>query len=425
MNELAIRPLRTDPRQYFVSLVAEGRQMGLVSEAQAERIGMETMALLARHTLRYTHGASSSVRVETAQRLLSSASYCIGHGLKALGSAEAALDAVCNTAVAALYTRGRARVDVSVAEARVLLRCVQENMLKTANLAYNDTLRHGLSVFFSAYDSEYGAHETPGSIDYPVCRMPVLDGVEYMLAYLKRTDMENRFCSAAGFSDALLRGHHKDGRQLLVNLFELSLSSAVGAVLCGKAPADALTAEDVSYLAQRLGEVPETRLDGVLRLACGQACVRLGMDEQTGAHAAAVMNDMLAHIQSALRSGHTELVFIVPEEVRERARFVDGAKMNDEAFRKLTEELRECRQLSNKIAMIRERVHSLADLIDLLGAECLYGNEFDAVFETLDDVSLRMLKARGSREGLHASAAETEWHRRLVRYMARPGTRSE
>ncbi len=417
MNELAIRPMHTDPNQYFVSLVAEGRRLGLISEEQAERVGMETMALLAKQTTKYTHGASTSVRVETAQRLLSSAAYCIGHGLKALGSAEAALSAVCDTAVLTLYEQGRERVDASVAEARELLGSAKRSMLRTINLAYNDTLLHGLPPFFAEYDSEYGAHETPGSIDYPVCRVPDLVGAEYMLAFLKRLDMENRFCRAAGYTDALLRGYHKDGKQLLVSLFELTLGCAVGAVLCGKVPAEALTPEDVAYLAQRLREVPAARLKGMLVLACGQACTRLGMDEETAAHAAAVMNDMLAHIQGALRTGHPQQMFIMPKPERQRAKFVDGAKMNDEAFRALTEALRDSRNVSEKISMIGERVHSMADLIDLLGAECLYGTEFDAVFATLDDVSLRILKSRIARDGLHVSAAETEWQRRLVRFI--------
>ncbi len=314
MNELAVRPLRTDPRNYFVSLVAEGRGQGRINDVQAERIGMETMALLAKLTVKYTHGASASVRVETAQRLMASAVYCIGHGLKALGSAEAALEAVLGTAVSVLHARGLACAEASITEGRALLYAVQEGMLRIANLAYNDTLLHGIPAFFSAYDAAYGAHESPGSIDYPVCRVPELTGIEYILVYLKRLEAENRFCRAAGYSDALLSGYHRDGKQLLVNLFELTLGCAAGVALCGKAPAEPLTRQDVVYLAQQLGEAQTARLYGMLRIACAQSCARLGMDAETCAHAAAVMKDMLPHIQNALRTGHPERVFIVPEK---------------------------------------------------------------------------------------------------------------
>lgn len=315
MNELAVKPLCTDPRNYFVSLIAEGRRQGIVNDVQAERIGMETMALLAKLTAKYTHGASASVRVETAQRLMASAMYCIGHGLKALGSAEAALGAVFGTAVSELHAQGLRRTEASVSEGRALLSEVQQGMLKTANLAYNDTLLHGIPAFFDAFDAEYGAHESPGSIDYPVCRVPDLSGIEYILAFLKRLDAENRFCRAAGYSDALLNGYHKGGKLLLLNLFELTLGCAAGAVLCGKAPIEPLTRQDVVYLAQRLKETPQARLTGILRIACAQGCARLGMDAEVSAHASAVMNGMLPHIQNALRTGHAEQVFIVPKEV--------------------------------------------------------------------------------------------------------------
>jgi hypothetical protein len=323
MNELAIRPLRADPRNYFVSLVAEGRRLGLVSDGQAERIGMETMALLAKLTLKFTHGASSSVRVETAQRLLASAVYCIGHGLKALGSAEAAADAVCGTSVSALYKQGRLRVEASVAEARLRLAAIQDSMLDTDNLAYNDTLCHGIPAFFADYDAEYGAHESPGSIDYPVCRVPALCGVEYISAYLTRLEMENRFCLRSGYSDALLRGYHRDGKQLLVNLFELSLGSVTGAVLCGKHPAEPLRKEDVAYLVQRLGGLPQKRLYDLLRLAYRRACSGVCLaTENVRMHAEAVAEAMLPHIQNALRTGHAEQVFIVPKPASpERIRY--------------------------------------------------------------------------------------------------------
>ena len=250
----------------------------MISEVQAERIGTETMLLLADRTLRYTHGASASVRVETAQRLMASVLYCIGHGLKQQSSAEAAVDAICVAPVKQLYAHGRALVGEAVALARGKLRVVQESRIATINLAYNDTLDSGVRAFFVGYDADYGAHESPGSIDYPV-RVPARDGIEYIVAYLDRLDMENHFCHAAKYSDNLLHGYHDDGAELLENLFELTLGCCVGAVLCGKGPADVLTKKDVGYLGQRLKGLPGERLKTMLRIACAQGCARLGVGE--------------------------------------------------------------------------------------------------------------------------------------------------
>jgi hypothetical protein len=351
---------------------------------------------------------------------MESAAYCVGHELKASGSAESALEAVLAEPVETLYERGKARVDASVMEARTLLELAQEGMLRTGNRAYNDTLRHGLPLFFDGYDSEFGAHESPGSIDYPV-RAPALCGVEYMLEYLKRLDIENRFCRAAHFSDALLRGYHSGWRDMLENLCALALGCAVGAVLCGKRAAEPLEFGDAARLAAQLNAMPPIRMERAAGMAFERTLCALGMaDAPSRSHLAVVFRGWLPVMRAALRSGYPETAFIAPKRAAAHAaRFTDGVKMDDEAFRALTEALRGCSDISEKITMIRERVRSMADLTDLLGAECLYGGEFEALFSALDGETLRLLKARCAPESLHASAAETEWQRRLARVMQR------
>ncbi len=416
MNELARRPLRPDPQRYFASLVADAHSLGYLSAAQAERIGTETAALLTKQARRYTHGASASVRVETAERLLSSAAYCIGHGLKALGGAEEALEAVCAVPVETLYARGRARLEQSVEQAREALRTAQEGMLRTGNRAYNDTLRHGLSLFFAGYDLDYGAHETPGSIDYPVA-MPSLCGVEYMLEYVRRLDAENRFCRAAGFSDALLRGYHPGWRDMLENLALLTLGSALGAALLGRALPALPERGDAARLGQVLGGMPPERREGVCGMALERVIAQYGAEEEARAHLAALGRELLPALRQALRSGHPETVFLEPRRAETpRARYIDGARMEDEAFRALTEALRESRPV-DKPAMIHGAVRSVADLADVLGADCLFGDEFEALFATLDADTLRLLRARAVRDGLHESAAEEEWRKRLARFL--------
>ncbi len=312
MNELAIRPMRVDPRNYFLSLVGEGRRLGIIPDEQAQRIGMETMVLLRELTLRYTHGASSSVRVETAQRLMASALFCVGHGLKRLDDAQAASEKVCAASVRSLYEKGRGCVEETAQHTRALLAEVRNKRVVTCNLAYNDTIGSGLEAFFDAYDAEFGAHENPGSIDYPV-RVPARDGIEYMEAYLSRVDIQNRFCHAAGYTDRLLHGYYRGGKDLLINLFDLMLSCCVGAVLCGKQPDEYLTAQDAAYLGRRLKDLPDNRLKAMLRLACTQSCAKLRVDEETATHAAAAMDALLPDIRTALRTGHPETVFVVPK----------------------------------------------------------------------------------------------------------------
>ena len=77
-------------------------------------------------------------------------------------------------------------------DAKDLLQSVQNNCLVTDVLAYNDTLHGGLSLFFQSYDIDYGTHETQGSIDYPLSNDKMnLTGVDYMLSYLQKLQLEN------------------------------------------------------------------------------------------------------------------------------------------------------------------------------------------------------------------------------------------
>lgn len=53
---------------------------------------------------------------------------------------------------------------------------------------------------------------------------------------------------------------------------------------------------------------------------------------------------------------HTQPVF----------QFEDGEKLDDESFRTIADEIRECRYVSDKISIIQRDIHSITDLVDIL-----------------------------------------------------------
>lgn len=60
-----------------------------------------------------------------------------------------------------------------------------------------------------------------------------------------------------------------------------------------------------------------------------------------------------------------------------------GDKMEDEQYRKIIEEIGQCRFLQDKIAIIKEQIHALADLEDVLLDAELTGEEIQAVLREL------------------------------------------
>lgn len=50
--------------------------------------------------------------------------------------------------------------------------------------------------------------------------------------------------------------------------------------------------------------------------------------------------------------------------------------MANSKFKKLTEEIRECSLVEDKILLIKNNIKSLEDLVDMLNADCLFGYEY-------------------------------------------------
>jgi len=71
--------------------------------------------------------------------------------------------------------------------------------------------------------------------------------------------------------------------------------------------------------------------------------------------------------------------------------FEFGESMNDEDFRRLVEDLLACADPAEKARMIMSRIRSLVDFIDILKADCLFGDEYRVLFERLGDMELSIL----------------------------------
>jgi hypothetical protein len=410
-------PLRTGAGHYMQALLDAASVAGRISAEQIQSVHRGLNSMLTRLAVTYTFGASGSMPAETAKQLLDSAAYAIGLALKSAPSPDAALDRLLSTPPDDLRREGISVIDSMMHRAQERLKALQAALV-TQNRAYLDTINHGLPLFFSAYDKTYAAHESPGSIDYPTCvDISRLTGIEYTDAYIEALTLEAAFLSRD--IDALLRGYSPGWRDLLINAYEHAMTNALGCVLCGRDPSRlSLLADDRAYLAERLGGLSETRLRAMLGVALG----RLALNEAELAYAQRALPGIAASIRTALGSGHPEAVFVTPTAPpAPTARFIDGPQMDDEAFRALTEAVRECRHASDKLALIRSQVRSLKDLADLLGADVLSGSDFDALFSDLDEVTLRQLAALVPEDAFHASAAEQVWHRALADFLSRHG----
>ena len=189
-------------------------------------------------------GDSSSVPVETAQRLLAGIVYCVN-----LSNAHPSEE---SPAIAALRARREAGVTEArrlVKRAKLLLMEARRMQPPVTNRAFCDSLA-GMSVFFRCYDPDFFPQELPCPLDYPLCH-PVSDalyGVEYLLDYLRRWRIESSFLRALSRESLipLYERYYGDYDDLHVNL---NLPVSEMAILC------ALAGKPVCRLALSPGEL--------------------------------------------------------------------------------------------------------------------------------------------------------------------------
>ncbi len=430
MNDLqkqqSIKREKLNEEHYFQSIINEAHSLNLLNDSELEGIQIQSLRLLARQTERYTGGDSSSVRVETAQSILQSVLYSIGVYLKSLPETDMGLEQIKQMQLAELFQRGRKLIERKVNVSRHILQLILSEHIENDNIAYKETIKNGLPGFFSTYDAEYAAHDTTGSIDYPlnIDKMECV-GIEYIYNYLQTLYWENRFCKnfTVHDIDCVLRGYDEQYQDLLVNIFRIVFTNALGCILANRS-VDHLDVGQTGrqYIKNQLKGLSTDELHEVLIKASLKLCRKLGItNEFLMEYIAATVEDLCERLKTALENDHLESVFVSHREkvVKPVIHFMDGDKMDDEAFRKIATEIRECRFVSDKILIIKKEIHSISDLVDIFEGDCLFEYEFSEFFDTLGDNELAMLLNLLPVHKVDSSLLEREkeWHAKLDKYL--------
>lgn len=381
---------------YFQALLQETYTCGPLSGAEIENIQLQCISLLSDKCERYHMGESSSIRVEIAESIMKSNLYTIGLYLKSLPDPEEAVFQLQTTNVSELYEQGRKLIEARFRAAKKLYGLVQKYQVETPNLSYLSTLSEGgIGLFFKTYDMDYGVHETPASIDYQLCN-PVdhLVGIEYMESYLKHLYLENAFCGNFDPEKIhhLLYGYDRGYQHLLINIFEQVLTAALACSLTNRNPQElTITKEEIQDLTERLRGDDFQTLEYQIQKAAGKVMEILDLTNPSLQHyIKKSLGKITCNIENALRLNTLHQVFITPKDpsLEPKIYFESSAQMDNEAYRRLVDELLSCRFTSDKIKLIKEMVKSLDDLATLLLDVPLEGEVLNALFDTLEDVEI-------------------------------------
>lgn len=253
----------------FVSPLPEG-----LREPRGEVFAAEFITLLAERTARYTMGDSTSVRLETAERLAGGILYCIDLAQRSRSPGAAG-------SLKALYETGVLEAERQKRHGRMLLKQAESIRPPVENIGFRDTLL-ALPAFFRAYDTAFFAQEIPCDIDYPLCH-PVpesLQGAAYVCEYLRRLNVETAFLRrfpASLLSLVYERIYIGDGG-LLVNLYAPVAEAALGRALAGKTARNLLTdASDRALIRLKMNNLAEPAAKRILQQAANRVGAELGM----------------------------------------------------------------------------------------------------------------------------------------------------
>ena len=363
--------------QYFTSILQETYSNGLLCDSDMEKIQLQCIQLLAYKCERYSGGESSSIRVEAAESIMKSNLYTIGLYLKSLPDVDFAVNEIKKSSVSEMYQKGRELINVRLRSAKHIYNLVRKNKMVTPNYSYNSTINEGIESFFKVYDPDYEAHETPASIDYQLCNTVTnLIGIEFILKYLENLFLENEFCRDFAAEDIhhLLYGYDKGYKDLLINIFEQVLTAALGCSLANRSVVKLdISAEEVQHLHYELSEYDDCSLSLRLRKAAGKVLEELNADSlPLRRYIEKSLSKIITNILHAVRMNTLDKTFIsrVLPDLKPGIRFLSGAKMHDEDYRKLIDELLMCRHSSDKLALIKEKVKSFGDLEDYYLMQC-------------------------------------------------------
>ncbi|MEN6463332.1 MAG: DUF6179 domain-containing protein [Syntrophomonas sp.] len=400
-KQTTIKKQHLDPHQYTLSLIKEGYRVGLIDQQTLNSIQTQLMSLLRDLITRYTKGESTSVKAETAQSILLSILYSIDACISNTNNPVDAIALLKADNIIELYEKGLTVVSSCLAEAKSLYQEILNKKLNIPLKAYQATIDEALPEFFISYDVIFKAQDTMASIDYPLLFDDMrIKGIYYIKQYLKKLEIETEFCSLFAIEDIeklLLnygRVYDLDYREALINIFEVLLTNSIFSALSSNNPNKlSITKHQYEILLEKLKAVDHTLYSSLFNKAIEALLYELRIARpELKNYIRKFKSVLMPRFLNALDHDSLSNVIILDiEHYQFDNIFDEGKRMDNDSFRNLIEQIMECTNIIEKNQIINSSIHSLGDFIDVLEADCLFGDEFSALFNTLGDVELSIL----------------------------------
>jgi hypothetical protein len=430
-----------NPYQYTLSLLKEGFKAGIIDKQALYGIQEQIMFILKDIIISYTKGESSSVKTETAEGFLNSIYYSIDAYVSSFEDPEAGIALLKSESIKGTYDAGVEIVASYYKEARQLCQEIVRNKLDVPLEVYNTSVTEALPEFFENYSVVFGAHDTACSLDYPLIFDDMnVRGVFYIKNYLENLDTETQFCkfySKADIEKTLIlygRKNMIDYKESPVNLFEILISSSIFSALSGNNAGGLIISRSQFELLQRkLTGLDYIQTDFIISSVVEKLISDLNIGgTKLADYIRRYKKGFVQRIAIAAENNNLRNIVLISakeEFLHGATAFVEKDRLCDDVYRLVISEIMKCTDVADKIRVIRLSIHSIEDFIDMLNADCLFGNEFEALFSALSDMELavlgKMVFADELRDGtahlsemlVNKKDESVEWQSSYIRYM--------
>ncbi|NLO20452.1 MAG: hypothetical protein GX119_00425 [Syntrophomonadaceae bacterium] len=396
----ALTKLPLDPYHYTISLLQRVEELAWLDQQHLEHIHQQFLSLLKDTVIRYSQGDSSSIKVETGERLMLSILYCVDAYISNLNNPREAIEILSTVGVKEVHRRGLELVNQCWQETKTLYQEILK--LDIDNEAYQSTVDEALPACIEHYDPEFASNDTMGSIDYPLLLDDMkVQGIFYIRNYLYTLVLENKFCHRFSLNDIkeLLSDYGQlyqiDYKEALINIFEIVLCNSIFSLLSGNRPTEIrMTAIQYRFLRDKLMGLDEPKCRSQIKEAIESLIAELDIEDQNEKnYIREYFGVLMPRLLSALNNDSLHNVVILEREATNTQAIIydAGKTMNNESFCTLLEEISVASDPSLRAQVIIRGIHSLGDFIDVLESDCLYDQDYWILFSQLGDFELALL----------------------------------
>lgn len=327
--------------------------------------------------------------MEKAQELLTSAAFVIGVQLKSYQAPENAVEALKAEPLKSLFEKGLKLVQRKIAISRHRQKRIIAHLLNTPNVYYRATIADGINGFFRLYRPQFSAQEIHITADYPTyLGRPNFDGIEFIERYLRCIEAENEFCMHFAPQDIhhLLCGLTQDYRSIPMNLFEPVFLSALGLSILHRNPEQLdLSKEDIVSLYRFFSGKSKQEIQLILENAFCDLDKKMELPEISKRYICLCIPKFAETIQKSVVLKTMDKVFLAPAypERETKITISYGERMDDTKYQKLVDRVLQANNSKDRVNLILQEVHSLADLLDILSDAELYKEDFELLTNLL------------------------------------------